>query len=118
MASSATWDSETGVIPAGTSERGSGLLFKSAVLRTEGGSTPEYSRRKTGVRPATAISAARDIEPTVQKVSFPWHWHNADDPKADSQKHKDAMAAHFRQSGRFNGSNDFISTQDIINVPV
>lgn len=70
VASRAMLARETGVCPGGTRARGSGLLDMSAVLRTDGGSTPEYSRRKTGVRPATAISAASEMDPTGRRISI------------------------------------------------
>lgn len=57
---------DTPPAPRGMRAVGSGLFFRSASLRTAAGSvTPEYSKRNTGVRPAIAISAAREIDPTV-----------------------------------------------------
>lgn len=92
------------VAPGGMRAVGSGLFLRSACLRTSAGSaTPEYSRRNTGVRPAIAISAAREIDPTcidtlstiksLGKVKL-WHLH----------KQRAPTASHFRQSGKFIGS--------------
>lgn len=66
VASSDTWASGMGVTPSGTTASGSGLFLRSIFLRVERGSTPEYSRRKTGSRLPTAISTARDTDPTVE----------------------------------------------------
>ncbi len=62
--SSVTSYSEMGVTPLGTMASGLGLPFMSAVLSTGRGSTPEYSRMKTGRRPATTKSAHMDKLPT------------------------------------------------------
>ena len=72
VASSETWTRETlGVTPGGSTDRGSPPATRAASAgsdRMETGSTPEYSRRKTGRREPMTTSAASPREPTGRET--------------------------------------------------